>query len=119
MVSPVLNADIEVDKIRGEFEAMISYAAQFMSFSTIWTTSLFGGYCCMPLPPRNALMLARLLFSIPFSNGKLERVFSQLNLIKTNKRATLSDQALQDLMTLNASRIALKNHTPNSAIPLW
>lgn len=89
---------------------MIAYAAQFMSLSTmdyrsVWWR-LFHAPTCAEWS--NALNLARLLFSLPVSNGKLERVFSQLNLIKTSRRSTLSDESLQDLMTLNANKIPLQ-----------
>lgn len=54
----------------------------------------------------NILVLAELLFSLPTSNGKLERVFSQLNVIKTEKRTLLSNESLDDLL-------------PDSAIDIW
>lgn len=88
----------------------------------LWTINQSGGDYLMLLPTSsewsNALTLARLLFSLPVSNGKLERIFSQLNLIKTNKRATLSNQALQDLLILNSSKLPLQDFTPHSAITL-
>ncbi len=42
----------------------------------------------------NALLLVQLLFSLPASNGKLERVFSTVNVIKVNKRSRLDNDSL-------------------------
>ena len=46
----------------------------------------------------NALSLAKLQFSLPASNGKLERNFSLLGIIKVNKRSVLSNEALDDML---------------------
>ena len=118
---PLESANVDVGEIKDEFEAMISYAAQFMSLSTMDYKSVWWRLFHAPTSAEwsNALSLAKLLFSLPVSNGKLERLFSQLNLIKTNKRAALSDQALQDLLTLNASKVPLQDYSPDSAIQLW
>ena len=55
----------------------------------------------------NVLVLTKLLFSLPASNEKLEKVFSQVNVIKTKKRTLLSNNSLDDL-TLTS------DHTPTS-----
>ena len=47
----------------------------------------------------NACSNAVILFSLPVSNGKLERTFSQVNLIKCNNRAFLGSDTLNDLLT--------------------
>ena len=65
------------------------------------------------------LILGQLLFSLPVSNGKVERVFSQLNLIKSNKRASLGNDTLIDLVTLNADKVELHDFSPDAAINLW
>ena len=67
----------------------------------------------------NALTLVELLFSLPASNGKLERVFSQLNVIKTNKRTSLTNEALNDLLLIATESIPLSEFCPDPAIDLW
>ena len=42
----------------------------------------------------NVLTFVQLLFSLPASIGKLECVFSQMNVIKTDKRSLLSNEFL-------------------------
>ena len=60
-----------------------------------------------------------LLLSLPTSNGKLERVFSQLNVIKTNKRTSISNESLYDLLQLTTDSVPLREFCPNEAMDLW
>ena len=57
--------------------------------------------------------------SSPASNGKLKRVFSQLNVIKTDKRTLLSNESLDDLLQIATSNISLQEFHPDSAIDIW
>ena len=63
---------------------MVEYAIQFLSLSTmdyqaVWWR-LFNCPCSGEW--KNCLSLIELLFSLPASNGKLERIFSQLKPLK-------------------------------------
>lgn len=53
-----------------------------------------------------------ILFSLPFSNAAVERVFSQLKLIKTDHRNTLKPMSLVSLLQ---SKIKMKNHRVTAA----
>ena len=64
-------------------------------------------------------MLTQLLFSLPASNGKLERVFSTVNLIKVNKRSSLSNESLDDLLVLNSERVPIQDFNPDPGINPW
>ena len=99
---PLEGAGVNTSEIRSEFEALIGYAFQFMSLSTMDYQSILWHLFNAPTHSEwtNALSLAKLLFSLPVFDGKLERIFSQLNLIKTNKRASLASESLQDLLAL-------------------
>ena len=66
----------------------------------------------------NILCLASLLFSLPVSNGKLERAFSQVNLLKGSKRTLLGNETLSDLLVLNADKVPLQEFSPEAAIDL-
>ena len=67
----------------------------------------------------NVLVLAELLFSLPASNGKLERVFSTLGTIKVDKRSCLKNQSLDDLLLLKSDKIPLASFIPDQSIDLW
>ena len=53
------------------------------------------------------------------STGKLERTFSQVNLIKCSKRSSLGHDFLNDLLTLNMDKVPLQEFSPEAAIDLW
>uniref|UniRef100_A0A1X7UFM9 HAT C-terminal dimerisation domain-containing protein n=1 Tax=Amphimedon queenslandica TaxID=400682 RepID=A0A1X7UFM9_AMPQE len=67
----------------------------------------------------NILQLAHLLFTLPVPNGKLERIFSTLKLIKVDRRSSLGNSVLDDLLALNTDPISLKNFNPDHSIQLW
>ena len=53
----------------------------------------------------NVLTLVKLLLSLPASNGKLERIFSTMKIIKSEKRTSLNNDTLDDLLAINADEI--------------
>ena len=67
----------------------------------------------------NLLALIELLLSLPASNGKLERAFSQMNVIKTNKRSLMSNNSLDDCLLLTVDGVPLSSFNPDAAIDLW
>lgn len=67
----------------------------------------------------NVLLLSKLLFSLPFSSGTVERMFSALKLIKTDRRTNLHVSTLDDLLEINIEGPALDNFSPDEAIDSW
>lgn len=67
----------------------------------------------------NVLILAEHLFSLPASNGKVERVFSIINTIKVKNRSLLNNESLDDLLTLTSDLIPLNEFSADPAIDLW
>ena len=103
---PLQAAGVDVDKLRDD---MLLYATQFLTPSTqdyraVWWR-LF--HCS------NSSTLSQFLFTLPVSNGKLERIFSILKLIKVDKRASLND-----LLALNTDSNSMKNFNSDSSIEL-
>ena len=60
----------------------------------------------------DALNLIELLFSLPVSNGMVERVFSQMNVIKGKRRSLLANDTLDDLLSISAANIPLCHFDP-------
>ena len=118
---PLQSANAEVDEIHQEFTGMISYAGQFISLATMDYQSVWWRLFQSPNSGEwsNVLTLATLLFSLPVSNGKLERTFSQLNNIKSKKRSSLSTETLKDLLRVTTDSPSLQNFSPDKAITLW
>ena len=67
----------------------------------------------------NILCLIRLLLTLPILNGKLERIFSTLKVLKSEKRSLLGIDTLDDLLVLNADPIPLKDFNPDRSIRMW
>ena len=65
------------------------------------------------------MTLIELLFSLPSSNGKVEQIFSQVNVIKTDRRTQLSNDTLDDLTMVAFNNVPLKDFNPDAAIDLW
>ena len=55
----------------------------------------------------NVLLLCNLLFSIPVSNGYAESIFSSINIIKTERTATMRTDTLSDLIKIHTEEISL------------
>ena len=119
--TPLLGAQADVSQIREEFTSLMQYAVQFISLATMDYRAVWWRIFHAPTAYEwsNALILIQLLFSLPTSNGKLERVFSQMNVIKTNKRSLLSNESLDDLLLLSIDGPPLKDFCPDAAIDLW
>ena len=58
------------------------------------------------------------LFSLPFSTAKVERLFSTLKIIK-NERTSLGSSTLSNLLEVNAEGPTLANFSADSAVNLW
>ena len=60
-----------------------------------------------------------LLFSLPVPNGRVESVFSSMNVIKTERRASVHTDTLSDLMEIHTEGASLAEFFSNDAIQLW
>ena len=68
---------------------------------------------------QNILLLIRLLFSIPVPNAVLERFLSSLGRVKSVKRASLSQQTLEDILRIQAEGLPMECYDPNNANKEW
>ena len=118
---PLEGASIDCTKIQEEFKVMAQYAVQFVSLSTLEYRSVWWRLFHSPSSSEwlNVLGLVTLLLSLPASNGKLERAFSQMNIIKTSKRSLMSNDSLDHLLLLTLNEVPLNRFSPDTAIDLW
>ena len=102
-------------------DSLVHYAVQYISLSTLEYRAVWWRLFHAPDASEwaNAMVLIELLFSLPASNGKVERVFSELNVIKSNKRVHLNNDTLDDLLTISASNETLEDFDPDPAVNLW
>ncbi len=119
--TPLEAAGAQIDEIHAEYEGILQYAIQYISLSTLDYRAVWWRLFHAPAASEwaSALTLAELLLSLPASNGKLERVFSQVNVIKSNKRSLLSNEAIDDLLMVTTDGVPLKDFNSDHAIDLW
>ena len=91
-----------VSDISEQFDAMVKYAVQYLDISktdyrVIWR-KLFESSKSREW--KSALLLVKLLFILPVSNAKVERLFSLMNRVKTDTRNSLSKDRLSSLLRI-------------------
>ena len=102
--------------IYDELEECVGYARKYLSilsesYQTIWyKLSISPDSSRWP----DILVLSELLFSL-----KVERIFSTLKLVKTDRRTILHTDTLQDLLEIQVEGPALENFCPSDAVNLW
>ncbi|XP_065671716.1 zinc finger protein 862-like [Hydra vulgaris] len=67
----------------------------------------------------SVLLLVELLFVLPVSNGKVERLFSLMNRIKTDTRNRLTEKRLNNLIRVCTDETNSGEFDVNPAIELW
>lgn len=60
-----------------------------------------------------------LLFCLPIANGRVERVFSLLKLIKDNQRTCLKEDTLDHLLRIKAEGPPLAEWDASHSVELW
>ena len=67
----------------------------------------------------NILVVAELAFNLPFSNGRVEQIFSSLKVLKTDRRTSMQNETLNDLLEVYIEGPPLSSFSADSAIELW
>ncbi len=118
---PLESNGVDLANLILEFSDMVAYANQFISLATMDYQSVWWRlfHASNAASWSNILQLVQLLFTLPVSNGKLERVFSTLKLIKVDKRSSMSNDLLDDLIMINTDPVPIKQFNPDQSIGLW
>ena len=101
---PLERSGVDCSVLQEEWDDMSDYAKCYLSLTiednrTIWWKiwwKLFNAANASKWG--NALSLVEFLFCFPMANGRLERVFSSLKLIKTDRRNRLGEDRLDHLV---------------------
>ena len=118
---PLEKAGVDTSVIKEEWEDMTDYARHYLSlvqedYRTIWW-KLFNAANAKKWG--NVLSLVELLFCLPMSNGRVERVFSTMKLIKTDRRSSLSEDRLDHLVRITIDGPPLAQWDATDAVRLW
>ena len=67
----------------------------------------------------NVLSFTELHFCLPMANGRLERIFSTLKFIKSDRRNCLNEHTLDRLIRINVEAPTQSKWNPETAVKLW
>ena len=68
---------------------------------------------------KNVFHIFEVLLVTPFTNAKVERVFSHMNKIKTDWRNRLKQKRLDNLIMISEGGRSLEDFNPDHAINAW
>eukprot|EP00731_Ephydatia_muelleri_P017065 Em0010g163a len=119
--TPLEHAKVDCSVLQQEWDDMVDYAKRYLNlvqedYSVVWW-KLFNAVDAKKWS--NILALVELLFCLPMSNGKVERMFSVLKNIKTEKRTRLSEDNLDDLMRISVDAPEMSAWDASGAVKLW
>lgn len=119
--APLEAKGVELCSIQDEIDDAVIFARKYLNikkdgYKRIWYR-LHTAPDVASWP--NLLVICHLLFSLPFSTGKVERLFSSLKVIKNERRTRLSVSTLNDLMEVKTEGPSLTNFSPDAALDLW
>ena len=100
---------------------MVDYARQYLNpvqeeYQVVWW-KLFNAVDAKKWS--NVLAFVELLFWLPMANGCVERIFSQLKLIKTEKHTYLGIDRLDSLLRIATDAPPLSKWDASGAVQRW
>jgi hypothetical protein len=119
--TPLCEAKVNCALLQQEWDDIVFYAKQYINlvqdpYSVVWW-KLFNSPDANKWT--NILTLVELTFTIPLSNGHVERCFSQLKLIKTDRRTSLGEDRLDHLLRIKIEGPSSEEWDATRAVNLW
>ena len=107
--------------LQDEIEDAVEYARRYLGLeSTNYRKVWYNLHVCPDSTHwPNVLLLCGLAFSLPFSNGRVEQIFSSLKLLKTTNRTSLGASTLDDLLEIFVEGPPLDCFSADQAVELW
>ena len=118
---PLDRAGVDRSLVKEEWDDIVDYSKQYLNlvqddYKVVWW-KLFNAFDSKKWS--NFLAVVELLFCLAIANGQVERVFSLLKLIKTNRRTCLKEDTLEYLLRINAEGPSLSQWDSSRAVELW
>ena len=118
---PLQEAQVNCALLQQEWEDIVYYAKQYINlvkdpYPVVWW-KLFNSPDANKWT--NILTLVELTFTIPLSNGHVERCFSQLKITKTNRRVGLGEDRLDQILRIRIEGPPLEEWDATKAVGLW
>ena len=118
---PLQYAGIDIAALESECDEIVDFAKCYLNIFTEKNSVIWWKLFNAPVSKdcSNILGLVELLFSLPMSNGHLERIFSQYKLIRTNSCTGLGEDRLDSLLCIVITDPPLSEWDRSSAVQLW
>lgn len=120
---PLLNAGVNValPDLLSQWCDLLEYATEFLSVSNTPYGKTWYRIFNSPRKQnwKDILIVIELLFTIPVSNAKLERMFSKMKQVKTLNRSSLNEKKLECILRIIEDGPDFMKYDPTSAIHLW
>ena len=120
---PLLNAglDVSLGSLLEQWHDLVAYTKGYLDPSKTPYLQVWNRIFSSSRRDRwnLVLLLVELLFSIPISNAKVERMFSLMNRVKTDSRASLGENTLNNLIRIRMEGPPIEEFDPTPAIQLW
>ena len=118
---PLEAKGMSVFSMQDELEEIVDFYRQYLDaqgedYRKVWY-KLFTAPDARKWP--NITLLSELLFSLPFVNSKVERAFSIMKIIKTDRRNCLHTNTLDNLMEINVEGPPPESFSAEHAVKLW
>ena len=100
------------DDVLSSFLAVLRYAHQYFNTSNINPIDFWSKILSLAdehIFWKPTTLIIEICLCVPFSNASLERLFSQMNLIKTTLRNRLTNDSLNSILRINISGLSLKS----------
>ena len=100
---PLVAVGVNLLMLQDQISEVVEYARSYLSIETEAYHKVWYKLHVCPDASRwkDILILCELRFSLPFSNGRVERIFSSLKLIKMDHRTRLHHDTLSDLLEIH------------------
>ena len=110
-----------MSRLQDEIEDAVEYARKYLNLEISKYRKVWYNLHICPAASSwpNLLLLCQLVFSLPFSNGRVEQIFSSLKIIKTANRTSMSVSTLDDLLEIFVEGPPLDQFSADSAVELW
>ena len=111
---PLESVGVNLLVLQDEVKEVVEYARNYLSienerYHKVW----YNLHVCQDANRwPQVLILCELCFSLPFSNGTVERMFSMLKVIKTDHRTRLHSNTLSDLLEIQVEGPSLETFSP-------
>jgi len=120
-LSPLEANKVSLPVLLDVIEDAVDYSRRYLSLES---TGYHNVWCALHICPDshkwpNILLLYKLEFTLPFSDARVEQIFSCLKVIKTNSHPRLNTGTLDDLLEIYVEGPPYQDFPPDSALELW